>query len=229
MTNSLVAEAGAANESTRGGRSVIDGAFALLEALADGSDMGLTSLASAAGLPKATAHRLLDQLVGHGAVQRWSGRYRLGPRVFRLGQAWRPARQLRAAAARPIGSLAAGIERGGFSLSVLDRGQVMVVTGIGREIDELVPLRAGTLLPIETAAGRILTPAEHPTHLAYDTGSWLPVSCVAAPVFTPSGKVVAALAATTFNRAGLGALTEPVRRAAAMVSTNLARLSASAS
>ena len=213
-------------EQGKDARSVLDGAFALLEALADGSEMGLTSLASAAGLPKATAHRLLDQLVGQGAVQRWSGRYQLGPRVFRLGQAWRPARRLRAAAARPIGGLAAGIERGGFSLSVLDRGQVMVVTGIGREVDELVALRSGTVLPVETAAGRILTSADHPSGLAYDTESWLPLACVAAPVYAASGEIVAALAATTFNRAGLASLAEPVRRAAALVSANLTRLSA---
>lgn len=222
-----VTDTGEERGARRGGRSVIDGAFALLEALADGSDLGLSALAAAAGLPKATAHRLLDQLAGHGAVQRRSGRYRLGPGVFRLGQAWRPARQLRAAAARPIGSLAAGIDRGGFSLSVPDRGQVMVITGIGREVDELVPLRAGTLLPTDTAAGRILGAGQRSPTIAYDTEAWLPLSCVAAPVYAPSGQIVAALAATTFNRAGLGALTEPVRRAAAMVSANLARLSVS--
>jgi hypothetical protein len=104
----------------------------------------------------------------------------------------------------------------------------MVITGIGRD-RRTRALRAGTLLPTETAAGRILTPGEHATHLAYGTESWLPVSCVAAQVYAPSGRIVAALAATTFDRAGLGALTEPVRRAAAMISTNLARLHASAS
>lgn len=208
------------------GRSVLDGAFAVLDVLSDGTAWGLTALASAADLPKATAHRLLDQLVGQGAVQRWSGRYQLGPRVFRLGQAWRPAQQLRAAAARTIGSLAAGIDRGGFSLSVLDRGEVMVITGIGREVDELVALRAGTMLPADTAAGRVLAPGARAPEVAYDTESWLPLACVAAAVRAPTGEIVAALAATTFDRHQLSALTEPVRRAAAMVSTNLTRLCA---
>ncbi|WP_157110519.1 helix-turn-helix domain-containing protein, partial [Nocardia anaemiae] len=77
-----------------GGRGVLEGAFALLEVLAHGNAMGLTRLASAAGLPKATAYRLLNQLVAEGAVQRLGGRYRIGPRVFRLGQTWQPARLL---------------------------------------------------------------------------------------------------------------------------------------
>ena len=68
------------------GRGVLEGAFALMEVLAQGDEVGLTRLAADAELPKATAHRLLGQLVALGAVQSVSGRYRLGPRTFRLGQ-----------------------------------------------------------------------------------------------------------------------------------------------
>lgn len=52
------------------GRGVLEGAFALLEELARGGETGLSRLAARAGLPKATAHRLLNQLVAVGAVQR---------------------------------------------------------------------------------------------------------------------------------------------------------------
>ncbi|MFI5775801.1 IclR family transcriptional regulator [Nocardia sp. NPDC051570] len=232
--------------ATAGGRSVLEGAFALLEALAAGDDRGLTDVAAAAGLPKATAHRLLDQLVALGAVQRQDGRYTLGPRTFRLGQAWRPARLLRAAAARPLGTLAATTERGGFSLAVAEAGQTILVTGIGREVNEAFPLRPGVLLPPGTAAEKILrattrvaeppqgwsprewskatrTAREH--GLAYDLDMrYVGVACVAAPVHAPSGTIVAALAASTFDLRQVDTVSEAVRRTAAVISAELARV-----
>ena len=46
------------------GRGVLEGAFALLEALRQhGDEAGVTELAVACGVPKSTAHRLLEQLV----------------------------------------------------------------------------------------------------------------------------------------------------------------------
>ncbi|WP_245997509.1 IclR family transcriptional regulator [Nocardia pseudobrasiliensis] len=231
--------------ASAGGRSVLEGAFALLEALADGEDRGLTDAAAAAGLPKATAHRLLDQLVALGAVERRDGRYTLGPRTFRLGQAWRPARLLRAAAARPLGKLAATTERGGFSLAVTEGGQTLLVAGIGREVNEAFPLRAGVLLPPATAAEKILratgfaeppegwsprewtraTRAARDRGLAYDLDMrYVGVACVAAPVHAPSGAVVAALAASTFDLRQVDTVAEAVRRSAAQVGTELARI-----
>lgn len=233
-------------KAAMGGRGVLEGAFALLEALAHGDELGLTQLASTAGLPKATAYRLLNQLVGEGAVQRRGGRYQIGPRVFRLGQTWQPARLLRAASARPLGQLTAAAERGGFSLSVPDRGHTMLIGGIGREIDEIFPLRAGVLLPSGTAAEQVLA-IGHPNHtphegfspqewsrqitlarergLAYDTDmSRFGLACVAAPVRGPAGEVVAALAGTVADLKRLPAIAEAVLRAAGLVSANLTRL-----
>ncbi|MBF6127624.1 helix-turn-helix domain-containing protein [Nocardia brasiliensis] len=229
-----------------GGRGVLEGAFALLEVLAEGDEVGLTQLASAAGLPKATAYRLLNQLVVEGAVQRRSGRYQIGPRVYRLGQTWQPARLLRAASARPLGQLTAASDRGGFSLAVTDRGHTMLIGGIGREIDEIFPLRAGVLLPPGTAAEQALalgrTVTTPPTGysqrewsrqlavtrergLAYDTDmTRFGLACVAAPVRGPSGEVVAALAATVADLPRVPAVAEAVLRAAGLVSANLTRL-----
>lgn len=234
------------NTGTIGGRSVLEGAFALLEVLAHGNEMGLTRLAAAAGLPKATAYRLLNQLVAEGAVQRRGGRYQIGPRVFRLGQTWKPARLLRAASARPLRQLTAAFDRGGFSLAVADRGHTMLIGGIGREIDEIFPLRPGVLLPPGTAAEQVLafghpnpTPPEgfssrewrrrvtmsSDTNLAYDTDmSRFRLACVAAPVHGPAGEIVAALAATVAEVQRIPAVTEAVKRAAGLVSTNLAKL-----
>ncbi|WP_084655323.1 IclR family transcriptional regulator [Nocardia altamirensis] len=241
-----MSEATMEKASAMGGRGVLEGAFALLEVLAHGDEKGLTELASDAGLPKATAYRLLNQLVVEGAVQRRSGRYQIGPRVYRLGQTWQPARLLRAASARPLGQLTAASDRGGFSLSVTDRGNTMLIGGIGREIDEIFPLRAGVLLPSGTAAEQVLA-IGHPTTtapegfslrewnrqvtlvrergLAFDTDmSRFGLACVAAPVRGPSGEVVAALAGTLSELQRIPALAEAVLRAAGVVSANLTRL-----
>jgi len=230
-------------ERPAGGRRVLDGAFALLEALGHGEEVGLTRLAADAGLPKATAHRLLDQLAALGAVQRRAGQYRLGSRMFRFGQAWQPAQSLRAAAARPLRQLAMATNAAGFCLAVPDGDAVMLVAGIGREVNEVFPLRAGTVLPPGTAAELILataTDVQEPPHrcsghewarrvgdarragLAYDHEKrFVPLVCVAAPVRTPDGRIVAALAASMLDATRLPSLAEAVRRAAGIISGNL--------
>jgi IclR family acetate operon transcriptional repressor len=64
----------------------LDRAFAILEAMADaGGVIGLSQLASDAGLPLATIHRLVRTLVDLGYVrQEPSRQYSLGPRLMRL-------------------------------------------------------------------------------------------------------------------------------------------------
>lgn len=53
------------------GRGVLEGAFIVLDALARvPAGAGLSALARDTGLSKATVHRLLEQLVNLGAVQR---------------------------------------------------------------------------------------------------------------------------------------------------------------
>ncbi|MEV6275494.1 helix-turn-helix domain-containing protein [Nocardia sp. NPDC051832] len=229
-----------------GGRGVLEGAFAILEVLSCGAELGLTPLAAAAGIPKATSYRLLNQLVDEGAVLRRDGRYQLGPRLFRLGQTWQPAKMLRAAAAHPLGQLTSVTDRGGYSLAVAERGQCMLIGGVGREIDEVFPLRAGVLLPPGTAAEQVLFAgkpngavpagfshrewqrmriATRDQGVAFDTDmSRFDLACVAAPVRDPSGTVVAALAATVREQKRVGGAAEAVRRAADLVTANLGRL-----
>lgn len=60
---------------------MLDKSVAVLDALASGP-MSLAALAPAAGLPRATAHRLAVALEAHGFVDRDSeGRFVLGPRL----------------------------------------------------------------------------------------------------------------------------------------------------
>ena len=109
-----VADAGAKLEQLAGlippvaaGRGVLDGAFAVLGALARADDgLGLTALARASGLAKTSAHRLAEQLITLGAVQCVEHRYYIGPQMFRIGQRWQPDPLLRRFAQAPVHTLA---------------------------------------------------------------------------------------------------------------------------
>lgn len=65
----------------------MDKAVALLLALESGP-AALVDVVAATGIPRATAHRLLVALVGHGMVARQpDGRFALGPSLARIGAA----------------------------------------------------------------------------------------------------------------------------------------------
>ncbi|MDT7566078.1 MAG: IclR family transcriptional regulator, acetate operon repressor, partial [Pseudonocardiales bacterium] len=77
--------------TSQGGRGVLEGAFELLDVLSRmPSGAGLSGLSRDSGLPKATTHRLLEQLVALGAVQRDGQRYYVGGALARLGRSWQP-------------------------------------------------------------------------------------------------------------------------------------------
>lgn len=213
-----------------GPRTVLDGAFVLLDTLERVREAGLTRLASEGGLPKTTAYRLLEQLVELNAVERSHDRYRIGPRFFRLGQGWKPYPGLRAAAAGPIRSLAAatGMTVG---ICVLSGGRALAVAGIPGELEPLASLRPGMIYPWTTAAGKVLvadanrrvplgplpsswgqTAAEiRDRGLAIDREELVPgVCCVATPLYARRGETVAALCALTPPSAGLSQIANVV-------------------
>ena len=68
-------------------RSVLGRAFDILECFAGGqTEQSITALCDHTGLPPATVHRMLANLVEWGAIERAGrGRYRLGRRLWRLG------------------------------------------------------------------------------------------------------------------------------------------------
>ena len=84
--------------SRNGGRSVIGTAFVLLDHIGALEPVRLLDLAEATGIPRASVHRLLKQLIKAGAVRRDGTRYRLGPSLLRLGARVNPERRLRVAA-----------------------------------------------------------------------------------------------------------------------------------
>ncbi|MEU0914849.1 helix-turn-helix domain-containing protein [Streptomyces althioticus] len=88
---------------------VVAGAFALLRALGQAPEpLGVTALASAVGIPKTTAHRLLEQMAAEGVVERRDRKWRLGPGVYdlaRRGLSGAPSAGLGAAARHRLEAL----------------------------------------------------------------------------------------------------------------------------
>jgi IclR family transcriptional regulator, acetate operon repressor len=223
------------------GRSVLEGAFALLEAVSTAGQSGLTNLASHTGLPKTTAYRLLEQLVELGAVERNSGSYRMGARVFRLGQGWQPYPGLLAASKVPVRRLS-NATGASIGICVLREGQTMTVAGIPGEVEGLVSLRPSEIFPWTTAAGKLLVAHARPglpldplpgawdreadqireRGLAVDRQELVPgVCCVAAPICDRRGQAVAALCALMAPSPQLSRLQEAVVATSMSISADL--------
>ncbi|OXM45214.1 helix-turn-helix domain-containing protein [Amycolatopsis alba] len=220
-----------------GGRGVLEGAFLLLDELATVGEAGLTRLAAGAGLPKSTTHRLLSQLVELGAVQRRSGRYRIGPRTLRLGAAWPPGRVLRTAALGPMRQLAAATGASvRLNVFLSDEHRGLPNLWMYGEADRPWPApghrthpagslsTAPTSNQITSAAFAQFVAELHGNHVALDNRQPdRPVFAVIATVRAPSGRIVAAISAGVLDDRRLSSLTPAVQRAARLASANLAR------
>ncbi|MFJ8313509.1 MULTISPECIES: IclR family transcriptional regulator [unclassified Streptomyces] len=236
-----------AGERPSRGRGVLDGAFALLEALGEAEEAGLTALSASSGLPKATAYRLLEQLAELGAVEHRGCRYRIGSRLFRLGLGWQPHPRLRAAADTPIRQLAAATDAS-VAICVLREGRTLAAFGVPGMVDHLAPVRSGASWPWHTAAGKVLvafSPPEAPlsslpaswsreSSTIRETGVCLDreelitgVCCVAAPVTAQHGDIVGAVCAMTAPSQDITKMANAVQRAGRIVSAGLRRPSIS--
>jgi DNA-binding IclR family transcriptional regulator len=201
-------------DRTARGRGVLEGAFALLDVLGSMSnDVGLSELAKNSGLPKTTVHRLLDQLGELGAVERSSSGYRIGSRVFRLGQGWQT--ELRDHALRTLRTLSVRI-RETVGLAMPREGQILIVASSVLRPDHAPRMRPGLTVPLDTATGKVIAaydpligiPAGYTAEswaaaayrirssgVAYDMEAVVPgLCCAAVPVRAGAGRVVGALA-----------------------------------
>jgi DNA-binding IclR family transcriptional regulator len=202
------------------GRGVLDGAFAVLEALADADGgLGLTALAGASGLAKTSAYRLAEQLVALGAVHRLNHRYYIGARIGRIGQRWQPEPVLRRAAQSPVHTLAVQ-SRATASLRILHEDRLRVICTTAPHGHAYLPTPADRESVARTATGRVL----YATRAATDgglPGCWTArewrqlgesirdvhatvvdhqeafpgICCVSAPVWWPNGTCAGAVTA----------------------------------
>ncbi|MFJ5830911.1 IclR family transcriptional regulator [Streptomyces sp. NPDC093089] len=199
------------------GRGVLEGAFALLECLRSYPDgAGVTELAKSAGVPKGTAHRLLDQLAAAGAVERHERRYRVGTQLYWLGQAWEPYPGLRAAARLPLHRLRA-MTGATAVLTVMWEDLALIVGSVPGEVEPVLPVRDGIAFGLDTAAGKALRGPVRPG-AALDREDVVPgVCCAALPVRAPDGRTVASLAAVVPSGRRLEPLVESLAEAATAV------------
>jgi DNA-binding IclR family transcriptional regulator len=237
---------GVAPSPNRLGRGVLDGAFAVLDALASADNgLGLTALAGASGLAKTSAYRLAEQLVVLGAVQRRGHRYYVGARIGRIGQCWQPDPVLRAAAQSPVHTLAVQI-RATASLRVLHGDSLRMICTTAPHGRAYIPQPADRESTARTATGRLLFAASaQPQRTLPDcwtSREWrrlrqtvrdmnatvidhhdaLPgVCCVSAPVWSPAGECLGAVTAIVTAKNPAPGLSELVVRAARTIEPRL--------
>jgi DNA-binding IclR family transcriptional regulator len=201
---------------------VLEGAFALLESLRRyGDGAGVTELAQDCGVPKGTAHRLLDQLVAVGAVERRDRRYWVGPQLYWLGQAWEPHPGLRAAARLPLHRLRAATGASAV-LSVMREERAMTVTSVPGEVETIVQVRDGLAFGLDTAAGKALRGPVRPGAVLDREDVMSGVCCAALPVRSPDGRAVASLAGMVPAGRSIEPLIHAVAEAAAAITHALA-------
>jgi IclR family transcriptional regulator, acetate operon repressor len=132
----------------RTGASVLERAFSLLEVLgSDGASVGLAELARRAGLPKATAYRLANQLIDLHVLERTGQQYRLGLKLFELGNSVTRQRELREAALPFMEDLYEATHET-IHLGVLDDIEVLYVEKISGRRKCTVPTMLGTRNPL---------------------------------------------------------------------------------
>ncbi|MER5967094.1 helix-turn-helix domain-containing protein [Streptomyces sp. NPDC002057] len=204
------------------GRGVLEGAFALLDALRrSGDEAGVTELALVCGVPKGSVHRLLDQLVTLGAVERKGNRYRVGPQLYRLGQAWEPHPGLRRAARLPLQRLRAATGAS-VVLTVLREDMAITVGSVPGDIEPLLPVRDGIAFRLDTAAGKALRGPLRGGAVLDREDVMAGVCCASLPVRTPDGRTVAALAGLVPAGRPLDPLARAVAEAGAAIGRALA-------
>jgi DNA-binding IclR family transcriptional regulator len=127
----------------------------LLEVLADSpAPLGLTQVATRAGIHKASAHRMLTTLLAHDFVEEGSqpGTYRLGLRLFQFGSVVQSRLDLRTRALPFMQALADETEETIF-LSILRRRQALCIERIEGKHVQVLALQVGTSLPLFVGGG----------------------------------------------------------------------------
>lgn len=137
--------------------TVLGRAVALLDAFHGVREAAtLSELTRRSGLPKSTAHRLLRELTVQGLVEHTADGFRIGIRLFELGQLAPRQRGLREAAAPFVSDLAEATHET-VHLAVMHEGEVLYIDKReGRRGPELPSRVGGRMPPHCTAVGKAL-------------------------------------------------------------------------
>lgn len=139
------------------GVSALERGLAVLDALGEAArPIPLAELARRTGFHKSTLLRVLASLERcRYAVRLADGRYRLGPVLLRLGQAYAQGFDLRAALEPVLVRLAAETHEAASFFIREGEGRVALARVEGRqEVRDVVPI--GAVLPLQGAAGHVL-------------------------------------------------------------------------
>jgi IclR family acetate operon transcriptional repressor len=143
--------------------SVLARGVALLAAFtADDNDLGVSEMSRRTGLSKSTAHRLALELVESGLFERTGTRFRLGMRLFELGQLAPRQRGLRQLAT-PIMSDLREATHETVHLAVLEGFEVVYVEILASRRAPKLPSRVGGRMPAyATGVGKAILAASPP-------------------------------------------------------------------
>jgi IclR family KDG regulon transcriptional repressor len=122
------------------------------------AELGVSEIAQATGLHKATAHRLLMTLCSSGFLERTADgeRFRLGLRLVELGMSALRGLDFRRAAFPYMQELVERFQEI-CTLSMFDRGRVLYVEVVHSERSLTIAARVGRHLPAHcTASGKVL-------------------------------------------------------------------------
>ncbi|MGW0044791.1 IclR family transcriptional regulator [Rhodococcus sp. NPDC003348] len=157
--------------------SVVDRVSLVLEALSAGP-MTLAKVTARTGIPRSSAHRLLEQLSNAGWLARSPEQtYELGVKAYEMGQAALNQNRL-LNHARPV--MHAFAQRTGFTiqLGVVDRGDTVYLAKVNGRTSGPTPTAVGQRVPAHlTAVGKVImaysavSPAPSPRGLGAGEGS----------------------------------------------------------
>jgi DNA-binding IclR family transcriptional regulator len=135
---------------------VLQRAALIMDAFCDEAPMQrLSSLVQSTGLPRSTVHRLAEQLVAVGWLERLSHGYRVGTRLFEVGSHAGRYERLLARAGPWLQDLLRTTNRS-THLAVLDGAEVVYLVKLSVR-DATVPTRMGGRQPVHsTALGKAL-------------------------------------------------------------------------
>ncbi|HEY4250344.1 MAG TPA: IclR family transcriptional regulator [Roseomonas sp.] len=182
------------------GVSALERGLAVLDTLGEaGGPIPLAELSRRSGFHKSTLLRVLASLERcRYAVRLADGRYRLGPALPRLGQAYGQAFDLRAALQPALARLAAETREAASFFVREGEGRLCLARVEGRqEVRDVVTI--GAVLPLQGAAGHVLRlfeagPRQDLPPAQASEGERTPeVAALSAPVFRQGGVLAGAL------------------------------------
>ncbi len=137
----------------RGTIRSVDRAARILRALGTGARLGVTELSDRVGVAKATVHGLLRTLEGQELVEQDpdSGKYRLGPAMLQLGNAFLENHELRARSLLWADSLATRVGEA-VRVGVMSGPNVLIVHHVFRPDDSVQILEVGAAIPWHASA-----------------------------------------------------------------------------